>query len=266
MTEDALTRLTQMMTMLRSPEKGCPWDKKQTFQSLVPHTLEETHEVIAAIEQQDFQDLKDELGDLLFQIVFYSQLATERDEFDFIDVINHLVEKMQRRHPHVFAEKEFKTESELSRHWELIKSTEKKASPTAQLNSVLDNVPRTMPALSRSQKLQNRAAKTGFDWNDVNKVKQKLYEELDELDEAIELQDQKNIEHEVGDLIIVCVNLARHLGVDAEQALRLANQRFENRFRYIENHFHEKNENITQSELKELELLWQQAKEHLKDN
>lgn len=261
MSDDALKNLMEMMSALRSPEKGCPWDKKQTYQSLTPHTLEETHEVIDAIEQNNFTNLKDELGDLLFQVVFYSQIAREQNRFDLLDVINNLVEKMHRRHPHVFADHHFDSEAELSSHWDNIKTAEKLANHTQpHSGSVLDNVPVSMPALSRAQKLQKRAAKTGFDWNNINLVKEKLHEELEELDVAIESGDQAEIEHEMGDLILTAVNLARHLDVDAEQALRLANQRFKKRFQHIENSFRISGKSMTDSGLNELEALWQAAK------
>ena len=265
MTDDALNRLIEMMAALRSPKQGCPWDKKQTYQSLTPHTLEETHEVIDAIEQEDYQNLKDELGDLLFQVVFYSQIAREEKRFDFIDVINNLVDKMHRRHPHVFADQKFETEAQLSSHWEKIKTLEKQINKTQPVcSSVLNNVPISMPALSRAQKLQKRAAKTGFDWQHFDQVKAKLHEELTELDTAIESKNRTEIEHEMGDIILAAVNLARHLDVDAEQALRLANQRFKNRFQYIENHFHGTDQKITEADLEELETLWQEAKFQLK--
>ena len=266
-TRNSLDRLIKMMEALRSPDGGCPWDKKQTYQSLTPHTLEETHEVISAIETGDTQSLKDELGDLLFQVVFYAQIAQEEEKFDLVEVIEQLIEKMHRRHPHVFGDQVFTNEEELNTHWEKIKKSEKnKSNSDNSFNSVLDNIPKSMPALSRSQKLQNRAAKTGFDWNDVERVKEKLNEEILELNEAIENNDINNIRHEIGDLITASVNIARHLDVDAEQALRLANQRFENRFNYIEKEFYKSNQEITQSSLEQLEALWQQAKIQLKDS
>lgn len=266
MHRDALRDLMEMMSALRSPDKGCPWDKKQTFQSLTPHTLEETHEVIDAIENENYENLKDELGDLLFQVVFYSQIASEQKLFNFVDVINNLVEKMQRRHPHVFADQHFDSEEDLSLHWENIKTLENRSvNPESDYVSVVDNVPAGMPALSRAQKLQKRAAKTGFDWNNINRVKEKLDEELDELGTAIASNNQAEIEHEIGDIIMNTVNLARHLHVDAEQALRLANQRFKNRFQYMENQLHADGKNIADSKLEELEELWQAAKLHLQD-
>ena len=265
MSEDVLDRLIEMMEALRAPEKGCPWDKRQTYQSLIPHTLEETHEVIAAIEAGDLSELKDELGDLLFQIVFYTQIAKEDGKFDLIEVIDHLIAKMHRRHPHVFGDQQFSDENELKAHWEKSKQQEKSKSDSEnQFSSILDNVPKSMPALSRSQKLQNRAAKTGFDWNDTGRVKEKLYEEIAELEQAVVANDKNNIQHEIGDLLTACVNLSRHLNVDAEQALRLANQRFENRFNYIEQAFFSKKRKMTDASLKELESYWQQAKDHLK--
>ena len=213
------------------------------------------------LRRKTIKNLKDELGDLLFQVVFYSQIAREEKLFDLVDVINHLVEKMQRRHPHVFADSTFKTEAELSSHWEKIKTQEKQNSHAEQgCSSVLDNVPITMPALSRAQKLQKRAAKSGFDWKNIAPVKDKINEELKELNAAIESNQQLDVEHEIGDLILATVNLARHLDVDAEQALRLANNRFTQRFQYIENYFHTSGKNITESELDELENLWQAAK------
>ncbi len=267
MNKDLLERLIKMMQTLRSPDRGCPWDIKQTYQSLTPHTLEEAHEVIAAIESNDPESLKDELGDLLFQIVFYAQIAKEENKFDLVNVIEHLIEKMQRRHPHVFSDQFFSNEEELRAYWEDAKESEKQSTARDQgFVSVLDDVPKSMPALARSQKLQNRAAKTGFDWNNVDRVKEKLDEEITELNDAIANNDKDNIRHEIGDLITACVNLARHLNVDAEQALRLANQRFENRFNYIEKEFYNSNKDISASSLDELEALWQQAKNHLKDH
>ncbi len=266
MNDDALCRLITMMKALRAPDTGCPWDKRQTYQSLTPYTLEETHEVISAIESGDIKELKDELGDLLFQIVFYAQIAQEDGQFDLIDIINHLIIKMYRRHPHVFGDQKFENENELKAHWEKSKQQEKgKSNSEKQFTSVLDNVPKSMPALSRSQKLQNRAAKTGFDWNDVSRVKEKLYEEIAELEQAVDTDDKNNIQHEVGDLLTACVNLSRHLNIDAEQALRLANQRFENRFNYIEQEFFNKKQNMTDASLEELESYWQKAKDYLKD-
>ena len=267
MSKQTLNSLIEMMAALRSPEHGCPWDKKQSYQSLTPYTLEETHEVIDAIEQKNYQDLKDELGDLLFQVVFYSQIASEENRFDLVDVIENLVEKMHRRHPHVFANEHFATDEALSEHWEKIKTRENQKKETKTgFTSVLENVPVSMPALSRAQKLQKRAAKSGFDWEHLIQVKEKLKEELTELDAAIESENACEIKHEIGDLILACTNLARHLDVDAEQALRLANHRFENRFQYIEKHFHTNNKKMTEAQLEELEDLWQSAKDFLKDN
>jgi len=263
MTEQALNRLITMMEALRSPERGCPWDKKQTFESLVPYTLEEVHEVIHAIEHEDYDSLKDELGDLLFQVVFYAQIASEIGEFDLVGVIDHLVEKMHRRHPHVFADEHFDNEHELSAHWENVKSREKSTRTLA--DSILSDVPSSMPALARSQKLQNRAARVGFVWNDINRVREKLAEEINELDEALASGDNENIRHEIGDLITAAVNLARHVKLDAEQALRLANQRFENRFSHIEKSLKQQNREIRDTSLEDLETLWQLAKDELKD-
>lgn len=262
MAEEALQDIMQMMAALRCEESGCPWDRKQTYESLTPHTLEETHEVIDAIESRNYQNLKDELGDLLFQVAFYSQIASEENRFNLVDVINHLVEKMQRRHPHVFSDQHFETEEELSSHWESVKSREKQLNdePPAA-SSVLDNLPASMPALSRAQKLQRRASKTGFDWNDIDRVKEKIYEELGELDAAIASGSHDQQQHEIGDLLLCTVNLARHLDVDAEQALRLANLRFTRRFQYIENYFSAEGKNMDDAELVELEALWQKAKQ-----
>lgn len=266
MAKDTLKRLTQMMTALRNPDTGCPWDKKQTYKSLTPHTLEETHEVIDAIESENYEHLKDELGDLLFQVVFYAQIASEEKRFDLIDVIENLIDKMHRRHPHVFADKQFKTQAELTLHWDKIKALEKQSTNVESSdNSVLDNVPLSMPALSRAQKMQKRAAKTGFEWKTIDQVNAKVEEEIAELHQAIESDNHTEIEHEIGDLFLATVNLARHLNVDSEQALRLANQRFKNRFQHLESHFEKNDKAIADSDLDELLQIWETAKISLND-
>ena len=258
---DPLQRLVSIMQTLRSPERGCPWDRKQTFESLTPYTLEEVHEVILAIENKDSDALREELGDLLFQVVFYAQIANEQRLFDLVDVIDDLVAKMRGRHPHVFGDRKFDSEQELNEHWENMKKKEKP--PVHGEQGLLAGVPVSLPALARSQKLQDRAARGGFDWKNVRRVREKLAEELDEFDQALEQSDSLNIRHEIGDLLTAIVNLARHTGVDAEQALRLANQRFENRFGLIEQVLREQDRDISDTSLDELEQLWQLAKKRL---
>ena len=249
------------MARLRSPDSGCPWDLKQTYKSILPYTIEEVYEVADAIEREDYLDLKDELGDLLFQVVFYSQLATEDGFFELDDVIDAISDKLTRRHPHVFSNQEYTDESDIHRAWEEQKHKERETKSSTNQASLLDDIPNVMPELKRAQKIQKRVAKKGFDWPHVDKVWEKLDEEILEVREAIETRDNDSIEDEIGDLLFVCVNLARHLKVDADIALRKANQKFDKRFRSVEKLAKGKIENF---EIDELEAFWQQAKRDLK--
>lgn len=261
--------LLNLMARLRDPQFGCPWDLKQSYASIVPHTLEEAYEVADAIEQGDLDHLKGELGDLLFQVVFYAQLAKEEGRFEFDDVIDGITRKLLRRHPHVFptgelyapAETPRLTDEQVNLRWDEIKAEERaeKAGVPEQL-SLLDDVPRALPALSRAAKLQKRAAQVGFDWPAALPVVDKVREELDEILEAMVDNDAEGIAEEVGDLLFSVVNLARHLKVDPETALRSANSKFDRRFRFIEQALRHLQRPIEACSLEEMDALWGEAK------
>jgi len=252
----ALERVLAVMARLRDPEGGCPWDLAQDFRSLLPHTLEEAYEVAAAVEAGDPMALREELGDLLFQVVFHARLAEERGWFGFAEVAATLAEKLVRRHPHVFGDEPAPPSREaLHRRWEAQKEAERRARGAA---SVLDGVPRALPALVRAVKLQRRAARLGFDWPDREGPLAKVAEELAELREALEAGERLGrLEHELGDLLFACANLARHLGVEPEQALRRAGERFERRFRRVEAALAREG---GRTDLERLEALWREAK------
>lgn len=264
-----LDDLLHLMTRLRDPRYGCPWDLQQSYASIVPHTIEEAYEVADAIERGDFEHLPGELGDLLFQVVYYSQLAREEGRFDFAAVVDGITRKLIRRHPHVFPDGDLYgapdqpklAEAAIRQRWEEIKAAEReeKAAAPEQL-SLLDDVPQALPALSRSVKLQKRAARVGFDWPEALVVVDKLREELDELLEAMSEDDPQHIADELGDVLFAATNLARHLGVDPEAALRGANGRFEWRFRFIEQALRADGRSPEGCSLDELEVLWAAAK------
>ncbi|WP_257111085.1 nucleoside triphosphate pyrophosphohydrolase [Pseudomonas ficuserectae] len=261
--------LLNLMARLRDPQSGCPWDLKQTYASIVPHTLEEAYEVADAIEQGDLDHLKGELGDLLFQVVFYAQLAKEEGRFEFDDVIDGITRKLLRRHPHVFptgelyapAETPRLTDEQVNQRWDEIKAEERaeKSGAPEQL-SLLDDVPVALPALSRAAKLQKRASQVGFDWPAALPVVDKVREELDEILEAMVDNDAEGIAEEVGDLLFSVVNLARHLKVDPETALRSANSKFDRRFRFIEQALRHIQRPIEECSLEEMDALWGEAK------
>ena len=257
--------LLEIMRALRHPETGCPWDLRQDFDSIVPFTIEETYELAAAIASDDPAQIRDELGDVLFQVVFYAQIASERSLFDFADVANGISEKLVRRHTHVFdaAGEEPITEAEVKARWEAIKEQERSSK---NQNGTLDDVPLALPSLSRAQKLQKRAAGVGFDWPDLDGVFAKVDEEIGELKEAVQALDAAAIEDEMGDIFLAMVNLARHLGVDAEAALRKANSRFEGRFRIMEAAAAEEGSRLQEEDLEQLERRWQTAKRQLSTN
>ena len=260
----SMQQLLEIMRALRDPASGCPWDLKQNFQSLIPYTLEEAYEVADAIERNNPDDIKSELGDLLFQIVFYSQLATEQQAFDFNDVAQTICEKLIRRHPHVFAGKKVTTAEEQTIEWEKLKQQERK-NKAAENNfnlSHLDDVSRTLPSLMRAEKIQKRVAKEGFDWPDVKGVMDKIYEELDEVQQELDADvlDQTKLEDEIGDLFFSCINLSRYVKVDAEHSLRKANMKFERRFRQLEKIAHSKGLQINDMGIYELENLWKEVK------
>lgn len=260
----SMQQLLDIMRALRDPDSGCPWDRQQNFQSLIPYTIEEAYEVADAIERNNYEDIKSELGDLLFQIVFYSQLATEQQKFDFDEVAQSISEKLLRRHPHVFAGATVTDAEEQTKEWEKLKQQEREAKAIeSSLLSHLDDVSRTLPSLMRAEKLQKRAAREGFDWPDVKGVVAKIYEELDEVQQEIdaEVQEQHKLEDEIGDLFFSCINLSRYVGVDAEQSLRKANLKFERRFRALEEIAHDKDLQVNKMTVDELEKLWQAVKE-----
>lgn len=264
----SIEKLIDIMRALRDPVSGCPWDLEQDFQSLISYTLEEAYEVADAIERNNLDDVKSELGDLLFQIVFYSQLATEQQAFDFNDVVDAISEKLTRRHPHVFAGAKVKNAKVQTKEWEKIKELERKskALDSAIPLSHLDDVSRTLPSLMRAEKLQKRAAKEGFDWPNIKGVQEKVLEELNEVMQELdaERQDQEKIEDEIGDLFFSCINLSRHVGVDAEQSLRKANLKFERRFRALEEIANSKCLQVNEMSTDELEELWKEVKKHEK--
>ncbi len=267
--------LKHLMARLRDPETGCPWDTKQSFASIVPHTIEEAYEVADAIEQQDYPHLKDELGDLLFQVIFYARLGEEAGHFEFDGIVDHLVRKLVRRHPHVFPEGTLESridpdnrpdEAWIKESWERIKAEERAEKPVADSPaSRLDGIARTLPAMARAEKLQRRAARHGFDWPDIGPVFDKLHEEIDELKEAWQLAeagtgDRDAVEDELGDLLFVCVNLARFLKVNPEQALKRTNHKFDARFRAIERVLENQGRNLDEETLEALDAVWQSVK------
>ena len=252
-------RLLQVMQQLRDPESGCSWDKKQDFTSLIPYTLEEAYEVVDAIERDDMQDLQGELGDLLFQVVFHSQLAQEQGLFDFEQVAGGIADKLTRRHPHVFSDVAYASEAEQKQAWETLKAAER-AEKEAENHTILSGVAKNLPALVQCKKIQDRAANHGFDWTEVEQVYDKVLEELDEVKEAWESGDQEHTEEEIGDLLLVAVNLARHMNVDPEQALKKSTQKFTKRFEYIEQKVAQSGREVKKCELSELDALWNEAK------
>ncbi len=261
-----IEQLLAIMVKLRNPDGGCPWDIEQNFSSIAPHTIEEAYEVAAAIAENDMPGLADELGDLLFQIVFYAQMAAEDGAFDFAAVVDAVIEKMLRRHPHVFGNADITTSVAQTRSWEALKAKERaaKASDADDDISALAGVARALPALSRAVKLQKRAARVGFDWPGLGPVLDKLHEELAELEAEVVAEDDalpERLAEEVGDLLFVCANIARHAGVDAEAALRGANDKFESRFRRIEAFLAEAGKRAEDSSLAELDTLWDRAKD-----
>jgi MazG family protein len=258
----AMERLLAIMSRLRDPERGCPWDLRQTYASIVPHTLEEAYEVADAIERGDFEELRSELGDLLFQVVFYSQIAKEEGRFDFEQVAAAVSDKLERRHPHVFGDAQYENEAAVAHAWESTKAEERREKSGDAPVSVMDGVAAALPALLRADKLQRRAARVGFDWHAPEPVFAKIDEEIAELREAIDVgRNEAHVAEELGDLLFAVTNLARHLGVRAEEALRRANTKFETRFRYIERALEAAGRRPEDCSLDELEALWVQAKQ-----
>lgn len=256
---ESLMKLLEIMSLLRDPETGCPWDREQDFNSIAPYTLEEAYEVVDAIDRNDKEHLCSELGDLLFQVVFHAQMASEMDWFGFDDVVESINHKLIERHPHVFGDEKITNAREQSQKWEAGKLQKRRQEDAS--TALLANINLNLPALARALKLQKRAATVGFDWRDIHGVETKLVEEIQELLAAISGGGNKTkIEEEMGDLLFSCVNLARHLGVDAESALRKTNIKFEKRFFYIEQELARQNKSLEQASLEEMEKLWQEAK------
>lgn len=258
--------LRELMRRLRDPETGCPWDLEQDHASLLEHTLEEVYELADAVERRDSAQMRDELGDYLFQAVFYAQIAAERGEFDFDDVTDGIVRKLLRRHPHVFPDGTLASSRdpgsapqthEIKATWERLKEEDRRG---RELGAILDDVPTALPALQRAEKLQRRAASAGFDWASWDGVVEKLAEELGEVCEAARGDDARAREDELGDLLFCCVNLARHLGVNAENALRRANRKFETRFRAVEEEIRRRGLAIGDCELALLDSVWDEVK------
>lgn len=257
-----LEKLLEIMRALRDPETGCPWDIKQDFSSITTYTIEEAYEIADTVERGDMSELKDELGDLLFHIVFYAQMASEQQAFCFDDIVEAINDKLVRRHPHVFTDTEAGSDEELLKAWEQQKASERedKEKPD-EARSALDGIASTLPALKWAEKIQKRAAHTGFDWDQLAPVFAKLDEEITELRREVEVQNNhERIVDELGDVLFSCVNLSRHLGVSAEQALRQGNQKFIERFQQMEKVIAGEGRAIDDYSLDELEQRWQKAK------
>ena len=252
-------RMVTLMSRLRGPQ-GCPWDRKQTLHSLRPFILEEAYELVDAIEQDDGEAIREETGDLLLEVLFVSQICAEKSLFTSNGVLEGLEAKMVRRHPHVFGDQTVGSAGEALAKWEEIKDAEKESDAPAA-GSLLGKVPRALPALVRAAKLSARAARVGFDWTSVEQILDKLDEELRELDAARKSGSSKAVAEELGDLLFVIANISRHLGVDPELALQAANQKFEERFRHIEERLEADGRSPSESSLDEMEALWQEAKD-----
>ncbi|MGC3873028.1 nucleoside triphosphate pyrophosphohydrolase [Halomonas sp. GXIMD04776] len=265
----SLDDLLALMAVLRDPEQGCPWDVKQDWHSIVPHTLEEAYEVADVIERRAFDELPSELGDLLFQVVYYSQFAHEEGRFDFQDVIDALMSKMLKRHPHVFPEGTLASRrrnasaaeiENIDRRWEQLKAEERDDRHDQEAGAVLADIPRGLPALTRAAKLTKRASRVGFDWPDTRDVIAKIREELDEVEEALDAADDDHVREEIGDLLFAVVNLARQRKIDPEQALRATNGKFERRFGYVEQALAQSGRTLEEADLAEMDRHWNDAK------
>ncbi|MFB5171648.1 nucleoside triphosphate pyrophosphohydrolase [Erwinia amylovora] len=255
----SLDRLLGIMKTLRDPQHGCPWDRQQTFASIAPCTLEEAYEVIDAIGRADFDDLRGELGDLLYQVVFYAQMAEEQGHFNFEDICRAISDKLQRRHPHIFADTRVSGSDEVQVNWEQVKRAER--AEKAQ-HSALDDIPQALPALMRAHKIQKRCSSVGFDWDTLAPVLGKVHEEIEEVMYGAQqaVIDRDKLEEEIGDLLFATVNLSRHLGSKAETALQKANTKFERRFRQVEQIIAAQGLEMQQASLEQMEAAWQKVK------
>ena len=245
------------MSQLRDKDDGCEWDKEQTFRSIAPYTIEEAYEVADAIERENVSDLKEELGDLLLQVVFLSQIAKEEDLFSFDDVAKTISEKLVKRHPFVFSDKKNHSTDEQVNQWEEIK---KKERSKKNQRGILEGIAKNLPSLQRSQKIQKRVASVGFDWPDTKGVFKKIKEELRELEEAVESKNKESIQEEIGDLYMIITNLSEKLGIDSEESLRKSNAKFEKRFNYIEKKLGKDNIKLSEMDLDEIDTLWNDSK------
>lgn len=259
----SIEKLRWIMTQLRDPDSGCPWDIKQTFASIVPHTIEEAYEVADAIEQQDFPELEKELGDLLFQVIFYSQLGQEQNKFNFDSVVAAVCEKLIRRHPHVFEDTDLATDEAIKANWENEKSKERAQKHNNTALSILADIPKNLPALSQAAKIQKRCAHVGFDWTTKHEVLEKIEEEVLEVKQELD-QGGEGLAEELGDLMFAVVNLCRHAKEDPEALLRQANNKFTRRFQHVESLVKQSERPFEQHHLDELENYWQDAKLQLK--
>jgi len=255
----SMDKLRWIMAQLRDPITGCPWDLKQDFKSIVPHTLEEAYEVADAIEQGDFKELEKELGDLLFQVVFYAQLGQEKKQLDFDSILAAICEKLIRRHPHVFSDTSLATEQEIKANWENEKAKERSDKNNDQALSVLADIPNALPALSQANKIQKRCAHVGFDWHSIDDVFAKVEEEVQEVKEQLH-GDPKLLVEELGDLMFAVVNVCRHAKQDPDTVLRAANKKFTKRFQAVEQKVNETGKPIQEHELDSLEAFWQRVK------
>lgn len=265
-----ISRLLEIMAALRQPKTGCPWDVKQNFASIAPYTIEEAYEVADAIQREDMEDLREELGDLLLQVVFHARMAEEEGSFAFGDVVEAITAKMIRRHPHVFGDKDAREAGMAKGMWEKIKAEEKAEKRAARLargldpedqgKGFLDSVPVALPALTRALKLQEKAARVGFDWKEAGPILDKIEEEIQELREAMAAGDVASIKDEFGDVMFALVNLGRHIDIDSEAALAGTNEKFRTRFHYVERALKASGKSLEDATLDEMEALWQAAK------
>mgnify|MGYP001193448333 FL=1 len=254
-------RILQIMSQLRDPQNGCQWDLEQNFESLSKYVIEEAYEVAEAVADGNVDEIMEELGDLLLQVVFFSQIASEKNLFRFLDVVNAVSEKMIRRHPHIFSKnKEFKTAKEQKENWEIIKDLEKSEKKNINEKSLLSGISKNLPSLIKSKKIQEKVSRAGFDWKDEGEVLEKVKEELAELSEAIKNSDHSNSEEELGDLLFTLVNLGRHMDIDCDTALRKANYKFSKRFNLLELQMAKKNKELSKVNKLYMEKTWSKVK------